>query len=139
LPSSDDPTEDYDPASYLVEDSPPGEQIGADTAQTSSPMVIRSMMLQLERIAQIQTEIASQDWEAWCHRLEQTLVQAAASTTLEEFRALGINPLSALMEESFRPDYAVDAKTPAGMAYEDAIARVGRVWKVNSLLALGGS
>jgi hypothetical protein len=139
LPPSDDPTEDLDPASDLVDGSPPGEQIATEAAQTSSPMAIRSMMFQLERIAQIQTEIAAQDWEAWCHRLEQTLVQAAASATLEEFRSLGINPLSALLDESFRPDYAGDAKTLAGKAYEDALARVGEAWKVNSLLALGGS
>ncbi|WP_291585557.1 hypothetical protein [Comamonas sp. UBA7528] len=138
LPPSEDLTEDFDPATDLVDGSPPGEQIAAEAAQTRSPMVIRSMMLQLERIAQIQTEIEVQDWEAWCHRLEQTLVQAAASTTLEAFRSLGINPLSALLNESFRPDYAVDANTLAGKAYEDAIARVGEAWKVNSLLELGG-
>lgn len=136
---SDDPTEDLDPASDLVDGSPPGDQLAAEATQASSPMAIRSMMLQLERIAQIQTEIAALDWEAWCHRLEQTLVQAAASATLEEFLTLGINPLSALLDESFRPDYAVDAKTLAGKAYEDAIARVGVAWKVNSLPALGGS
>ncbi len=138
MPPSEDPTDDFDPATELADGSPPGEQIAAEAAQTRSPLVIRSMMLQLERIAQIQTEIEAQDWEAWCHRLEQTLVQAATSTTLEAFRSLGINPLSALLNESFRPDYAVDANTPAGKAYEDAIARVGEAWKVNSLLELGG-
>lgn len=139
LPPSDDPTEDDNPASDLVDGSPLGEQLAVETTKASSPMAIRSMMLQLERIAQIQTEVAAQDWEAWCHRLEQTLVQAATSATLKEFLTLGINPLSALLDESFRPDYAVDAETLAGKAYEDAIARVGVVWKVNSLPALGGS
>ncbi len=139
LPPPDEPTEDIDPAFDLADGSPPYEPIAAETTQASSPMAIRSMMLQLERIAQIQTEIAAQDWEAWCHRLEQTLFQAAASATLEEFRSLGLNPLSALLNESFRPDYAVDAKTLAGKAYEDMIVRIGEAWKVNSLLALGGA
>ena len=139
LPPPDEPTEDIDPAFDLADGSPPYEPIAAETTQASSPMAIRSMMLQLERIAQIQTEIAAQDWEAWCHRLEQTLFQAAASATLEEFRSLGLNPLSALLNESFRPDYAVDTKTLAGKAYEDMIVRIGEAWKVNSLLALGGA
>jgi hypothetical protein len=137
LPPSDEPIDDVEPnVTGTGASTPPLQQDIASTAPATSQLAIRSMMLQLERIAQIQTEVAEQDWEAWCHRLEQTLVQAAGSGTLEQFRALGLDPLSALLDGSFRPVYAADATLRAGRAYEEVLTRVGEAWKVSSLLAL---
>ncbi|MCV2419271.1 hypothetical protein LNV47_01570 [Paucibacter sp. DJ4R-1] len=137
LPTSDESTGDFDQIPSDADGvSPPGGA-AVDAIQATSPMAIRSMMHQLERIAQIQTEVGVQDWEAWCHRLEQTLVQAAESATLGEFRTLGINPLSALLDASFRPNFAADALTAEGKKYEEALARIANVWRVNSLCAFG--
>ncbi|WP_313369376.1 phospholipase D family protein [Achromobacter animicus] len=108
---------------------------GGSSSQTAA---IRTMMTQLELIAQKQVEVADADWTAWCHRLEQTLCQARGSAVLADFRLLKIDPLSCLRQAAFRPDYARDARDPHGRRYEEALQRVAESWDVQEgYLAFG--
>ncbi|CAB3815940.1 hypothetical protein LMG26854_01202 [Achromobacter aegrifaciens] len=94
----------------------------------SQTAAIRTMMTQLELIAQKQVQVADPDWAVWCHRLEQTLCQASGSAVLADFRKLKINPLSCLRQAAFRPNYACDARNPHGRRYEEALQRVAESW-----------
>lgn len=105
---------------------------------SSQTAAIRTMMMQLELIAQKQVQVADADWTAWCHRLEQTLCQARGSAVLADFRQLKIDPLSCLRQAAFRPDYARDARVPHGRRYEEALQRVAESWDVHEgYLAFG--
>ncbi len=97
---------------------------------SSQTTAIRTMMTQIEMIAQKQVQVAAADWTAWCHRLEQTLCQARGSAVLAEFKQLKIDPLSCLWQAAFRPDYARDASDPHGRRYEEALQRVAESWDV---------
>jgi len=94
---------------------------------------VRQMMELVENVAARQTALHPADWRAWCARLEQTLCQIAASPVVAYFRDLGINPLSALRVDAFRPDFAEDATTPEGSLYEAALDRVEAKWQVETL------
>lgn len=94
---------------------------------------VRQMMELVENIADRQTALHRADWTAWCTRLEQTLCQIATSPVVAYFRDLGINPLSALRGDAFRPDFAEDATTPEGRLYEAALARVEAKWAMKML------
>ncbi|WP_313697389.1 hypothetical protein [Achromobacter sp.] len=122
-------------------DQDPSNQRHPDARNSASPpptAAIRTMMTQLELIAQKQVQVAVADWSAWCHRLEQILCQARESTALADFRRLKINPLSCLLQAAFRPVYANDARTPSGRRYEEALERVAESWGVRSgYLAFG--
>jgi hypothetical protein len=101
---------------------------------------VRQMMQLIENIAAKQTSVSQADWATWCTRLEQCLIQAAASKVLEEFLKLGLNPLSPLWHAPFRPDFAETAetaKTEEGQRYEEALKRVEEAWNVATLSKLG--
>lgn len=100
---------------------------------------IRMMMQQLDAIADIQCSVDPLDWRMWCNRLEQVLCRAGESAGVTAFRALGIDPLSALLAPAFRPAYAESDQTDEGMRYEETLARIALAWKVNGLAALGES
>lgn len=118
---------------------------GANTDHRSSSVKtiagrypVRTMMELIEKIADRQIEISHSDWMAWCHRLEQTLVQSADSAALKQFRLLELNPLSPLYNAPFRPEFAETPDTPEGKIYEEALSRVEKAWHVAELPALGG-
>ncbi|WP_019994986.1 phospholipase D-like domain-containing protein [Aureimonas ureilytica] len=94
---------------------------------------IRRVMGLIERIAARQTELHPADWTAWCVRLGQTLELVGAENEVEAFRALGLDPFSALRAEPFRPDFARDASSLEGRFYEDTLARVANAWRVAGL------
>lgn len=100
---------------------------------------VRMMMQQLDAIADIQCAVDPLDWRMWCNRLEQVLCRAGESAGVTAFRALGIDPLSALLAPAFRPAYAESDQTDEGMRYEETLARIALAWKVNGLAALGES
>ena len=67
------------------------------------------------------------------------MCRAGESAGVTAFRALGIDPLSALLAPAFRPAYAESDQTDEGMRYEETLARIALAWKVNGLAALGES
>ena len=98
---------------------------------------VRTMMELVEKIADRQTEIRQSDWIAWCHRLEQTLIQSADSEAVTQFKLLKLNPLSPLYHPPFRPQFAETAATSEGRMYEKALSRVEQTWEVAELPTLG--
>lgn len=128
--SGPDDDNDRDPANASAK--------GTSATTQASGYPIRQMMELLERIAERQTAIGASDWMAWCTRLEQTLSRVTGSPVIGYFQALGLNPLSPLRAPGFRPDYALDAHSVAGVHYEHMLARVERDWQVNELAAITG-
>lgn len=94
---------------------------------------IRQVMSLIEQIAALQTALHPADWTAWCVRLGQTLELVGEDAEIEAFRALGLDPFSALRAEPFRPDFARDTSSPEGQLYEDTLARVATAWQVAGL------
>lgn len=98
---------------------------------------VRQVMQIIESIAAKQTTVLQADWEAWCHRLEQALTQAADSPELKYFHQLDLNPLSPLRASPFRPEFAEDASSVPGQRYEAALERVAKAWGVADLKPIG--
>ncbi|MEO6316772.1 MAG: hypothetical protein ABIU63_15175 [Chitinophagaceae bacterium] len=97
---------------------------------------IRKMMELVENIADKQTAVTFADWKVWCNRLEQCLAQTIESEEYTIFRAMNINPLSPLRNESFRPSYAVDNLTEEGKYYETVLNRIEDCLKLSNLGSL---
>lgn len=114
-----------------------GDGSTSDTSTGSSDYHLNKMMALIEYIAQKQTEIKEFDWPQWCHRLEQTFCQMENSSSFEYFRKIGLNPLSALLAKPFRPDFAEDNKTEAGLLYEHGFSRIEATLKLTNLLKFG--
>jgi hypothetical protein len=110
---------------------------GAPGAANDSAYPVRRMMQLIENIAAKQTAVLQADWHTWCTRLEQSLVQAAESPTIKAFLELGINPLSPLWYQPFRPDFAGSPEQVEGWLYEQVLNRVEMAWKVATLSDLG--
>ena len=102
-----------------------------------APYPVRQMMELVENIAAKQTALARADWPAWCARLEQTLARIADSPVVDYFRTLGLNPLSPLQGEAFRPDFAEADDSPEGAMYAALLARVEEKWGVSALQVIG--
>ncbi len=100
---------------------------------------IRQMMELVENIAAKQTAIGEHDWLAWCARLEQTLRQASGAEAIETFAALGLNPLSPLWAQPFRPSFAESGHGSSGQGYEELLGRVEAAWGVVGLTPIGES
>ena len=107
------------------------------SSRQSQSYPIREMMQLVENIADKQTEVLKADWQSWCIRLEQCLVQARHSETLRVFVEMNLNPISPLWERPFRPVYAEDAQSPEGLKYEKALRAFEASWKVESLNRIG--
>lgn len=112
---------ELDSASRRGTPSPPGDY------------PIRQVMGLIERIAGRQTELHRADWTTWCVRLGQSLELVGEDAEIGAFRALGLDPFSALRAEPFRPDFARDASTPEGQLYEATLARIASAWRVAGL------
>ncbi len=118
------------------------EAAGTDTGgrgsrAPSSCYAVRQVMGLIEKIAARQVDLHPSDWTTWCVRLGQTLEQVRDDPDLSEFRELGLDPLSALLAEPFRPDFARDASSAEGRLYEDTLARIGTAWRVDGLEPMG--
>lgn len=98
---------------------------------------IRQMMELVENIAARQTMLDKPDWALWCHRLEQTLIQAKDSPAVKGFHALGLNPLSPLRQACFRPSFAENRESAEGRLYENTLVRIEKSWDVSRLSPLG--
>lgn len=128
------PSDDSDETGLDEGDGDDGRSDGASRSGAApGNYPIRQVMALIERIALRQTELHPADWTAWCVRLGQTLELACADAGIEAFRALDLDPFSALLAEPFRPDFARDAASPEGQLYEDTLARVATAWQVAGL------
>lgn len=135
MPPDDDGGDDGDGGGNESEDK---NSKRGSVAIASYP--IRQMMDLIESIAAKQTEIDETDWALWCNRLEQTLGQAGDSIPVKYFRdELKLNPLSPLRHQSFRPSFADTSDSEPGNLYDNALVRIGEIWKVNELSPIGGA
>lgn len=134
MPPDDDDLPDENP-----EDIPPPSSAAArqGTPSRRASYPIRKMMQLIEDIAAKQTAIAQVDWSAWCTRLEQCLLQASTSATLQKFHELQINPVSPLWHACFRPTFAETSASAEGQRYEAVLCRVETEWKVASFTRIG--
>lgn len=131
------------------EDPPEGGQDdglapGGGTAAGGAPAgvghyAVRKVMELVEQIAETQCSLHEADWQAWCHRLEQVLVQARSNASIEEFSKLSLNPFSPLYLPPFRPVFAEHAGCEAGALYEAVLRRVEQAWGVENFEAFGGA
>ena len=108
----------------------------ASRSQTAS-YPIRQMMQLIENIAAKQTAVSQNDWTMWCTRLEQCLTMASKNPILNEFKKLGLNPLTPLREEPFRPRFAENDDSAEGKRYCDVLSRIELAWKVKELSPIG--
>jgi hypothetical protein len=132
LPPADDVDEPEDPGNAGAADIHAGRS-GRAAPATAGSYSIRRVMELVEQIAARQTLLNEADWTAWCVRLGQTLVQAKDDAEIAAFRALRLNPLSALRARPFRPDFTLDPTTPASQRYEETLDRVAVAWAVADL------
>jgi len=105
--------------------------------QPAAKYAIRQMMALVEHIADKQCMLAERDWSIWCTRLEQLLCQTAKHESfiacIGMFKDMEVNPLSPLTHPPFRPEYAKDGSTAAGIEYEQTIKRIEQRWQVEEL------
>lgn len=122
------------------EDPGPGGH-GNDRRGSAVPEVaypVRRMMELLENIAARQTGVGENDWQLWCLRLEQTLIQARDCAPVAYFRdVLGLDPLYPLFQSCFRPPFAEDRCSTCSKRYEESLREVRKSWKVDGLPGLG--
>ncbi|WP_374583590.1 hypothetical protein [Pseudoduganella sp.] len=130
----EDPPED-DPADPDQGQEPGGGRRSGGVGQYA----MRRMMALVEQIAETQCGLRQADWQAWCYRLEQVLVQARRSAALEEFSRLGLNPFSPLYLPAFRPVFAEKSDSEAGLLYEGVLRRVEQAWGVAGFEPMGAS
>jgi hypothetical protein len=97
---------------------------------------VREVMHLFERIAQKQIGIAEIDWALWCGRLEQSMIQAAGSSSLNAFLKTEINPLGLLRRPDFRPPHALSG-TENGARYELALSHIEAKWGVAGFRSFG--
>lgn len=98
---------------------------------------VRKVMALIEQIAEKQCSLHEADWQAWCYRLEQILIQARDNAALSEFAQLSLNPFSPLYLPPFRPVFAESAKTASGRMYEEALRRIEMAWAVADFDPMG--
>ena len=69
--------------------------------------------------------------------MRRALARIADSPVVDYFRTLGLNPLSPLRGEAFRPDFAEADDSPEGAMYAALLARVEEKWGVAALQVIG--
>lgn len=112
--------------------APVGELSVGDAHSATAAYPVRTIMLFIERIADKQIAVSQEDWGHWCRSLEQTLVDMAEKDTVRQIcNTLKINPLSALYAEPFRPDFAQDNTSAAGVLYELTLQHIEAAWKLS--------
>lgn len=130
FPARMDDEEDEDPLDSFQEPATPGtlqrRQFHAGQQPAYSP--VRTMMLQLEEIAQRQTTVTEADWPLWCLRLEEVLTRAAGSECLTDFLRFGLDPFEVLKIDASRPDHACVRGGKSAARHEAALARVVAAW-----------
>lgn len=110
--------------------------LDARRSVASSP--VRTMMRQLEEIAQRQTTVTEVDWPFWCVRLEEVLLRAAGCEGLAEFLRFGLDPLEVLGMEASRPAYACVPGGDSAVRHAAALARVATAWGLNGVQPFRG-
>jgi len=119
-----------------------GDRFEETMVEASRPRVamhstlIRETMDLLEQIAERQMEVQLRDWDAWCARLQQTLIRAAGTEEVRGLHALGVNPLAPLRDAAFRPAFA-QSGTRGGALYESTLSEIELEWQVNGLRPIG--
>lgn len=116
----------------------PGDQRTPEPHSKGSGDVtlLRSTMILVEKIASRQQSLNQTDWPAWCSRLEQTLLRAAKTMDVGEFRRLGVNPLSPLRQAAFQPAFA-QLDGPEQSSYLKALSAIEAAWDVEILRHIG--
>ena len=133
------PEKDDEDVSGVEEEGRAGKSTAASGGPaTGEDYPIRRMMELVENIAARQTEIREEDWQLWCLRLEQTLMQARDCASVVYFReVLKLDPLYPLFAPCFRPSFAEDKRSECGRRYEEALQAVRECWQVHKLPGLG--
>lgn len=99
---------------------------------------IRNTMILLETIAQQQTALGPHMWLDWCERLRHVLADRGFDGPLaQDMRNSGLNLLAPLRLPAFRPDFAVDGTSKAGVYYENVLTHIEQQWGVEGLPRLG--
>lgn len=120
------------------EDPGPGKNPGGSKHSAGvGQYAVRKMMELVEQIAETQCGVSEADWQAWCYRLAQVLLQARNSTARDEFARLKLNPFSPLYLPAFRPAFAEQGDSAAGALYEGALWRVEQAWGVADFESMG--
>jgi len=114
-----------------------GAKPGPASAETETTLYIRSLMELVEQVARKQTLLEPPDWELWCNRLEESLIDVASSEAVKAACLLGLNPLSPLQAAPFRPTFAEDSTTAHGQRYEHALTLIANKWGVDHLPSIG--
>lgn len=129
-----------------ADEEPPGDDADADGhGKGGQPAggagvgqyAVRKMMELVEQIAETQCGLNEADWQAWCYRLEQVLVQARNDASRKEFAKLALNPFNPLYLAPFRPVFAEQGDSEAGALYEGALRRVEQAWEVAGFDVMG--
>lgn len=109
-----------------------------DTRRHTASSPVRTMMRQLEEIAQRQTTVSEADWPLWCVRLEEVLLRAAGSAELAEFLRFGLNPLEVLGIDASRPAHACVPGCDSAVRHAAALARVATAWELGGVQSFRG-
>jgi hypothetical protein len=88
---------------------------------------IRRMMELLVPLAQVQSEVVSNDWSRWCRELEENLIaiKEYEKPMINFFRDAGANPIGVLMKEEMRQE-----KTDVEILHK-ALRRISEAWGMN--------
>lgn len=108
-----------------------------EQVNVESDYILNRMMGLIELIAEKQTHVKQRDWEQWCTRLEQTLMQLKSANAFSFFKAINVNPLSPLWHAPFRPIYAENSETHEGNVYELLLNRIEQKLGLTTLMKLG--
>lgn len=125
--------DDGDDDDFVQGGTPAGAPQPLDTGRQAASSPARTMMWQLEKIAQQQTTVNESDWPFWCVRLEEVLFRAAGSKGLAEFLRFGLDPLEVLRIDASRPAHACVRDGESRARHEAALARVASAWGLCNL------
>jgi hypothetical protein len=134
----EEPPEDDPPEDGRGQHGGDPDAKGAKRSASVGQYPVRKMMALIEQIAETQCSVTQADWQAWCYRLEQVLVQTRNSAALEAFSRLALNPLSPLYLPAFRPVFAERGDSEAGALYEAVLRQVEQAWGVADFAPMGG-
>jgi len=127
-------SEDENESNYYFEGIAPNVNYANFSIPGKYP--IRVVMELIERIAEKQTKILQHDWLFWCSKVERVFISTKESPVYEIFRKMNLNPLSALRNPSFRPDYAEDGLNLEGRRYEQTLDTIESSLELKGLFTI---
>lgn len=112
------------------------QELALSTAKQGASSPVRTMLVQLEEIAKMQTMVSEVDWPYWCVRLEEVLLRATGSEGLAEFMRFGVNPLEVLRIDASRPSHACIRGSASAARHDATLDRVTMAWGVSNFHSL---